>query len=115
MHTALSESIHFVSNARPCPHPTPCRDDPTILAWELANEPHTTDLFELSPKAPTQFGDQGVTIGRGQLVGRLVGAGLVGGRGGVCTNAFAYRLCLHTEHFDWARQVQQFFARVSGS
>ncbi|PNW80974.1 hypothetical protein CHLRE_07g337750v5 [Chlamydomonas reinhardtii] len=48
------------------------KDDPTILAWELANEPHTTDLFELSPKAPTQFGDQGVTIGRGQLVGRLV-------------------------------------------
>ncbi|KAG2434886.1 hypothetical protein HYH02_012086 [Chlamydomonas schloesseri] len=48
------------------------RDDPTILAWELANEPHTTDQFELSPKGPTQFGDQGVTIGRGQLVGRLV-------------------------------------------
>lgn len=48
------------------------RDDPTIFAWELMNEPHTADSFESKPSWPYQFGDNGVMIGRGQLAGRLV-------------------------------------------
>ena len=36
------------------------------------NEPHTSDGFETKLSWPSQFGDVGMTIGRGQLVGRLV-------------------------------------------
>lgn len=56
------------------------RDDPTIFAWELMNEPHTADSFESKPSWPYQFGDNGVMIGRGQLAGRLVSTEQWGGQ-----------------------------------
>ncbi len=56
------------------------RDDPTIFAWELMNEPHTADSFESQPSWPFQFGDNGVMIGRGQLAGRLVSSGVTAKR-----------------------------------
>ncbi|KAJ9524622.1 hypothetical protein QJQ45_024221 [Haematococcus lacustris] len=40
---------------------------------ELANEPHTGDSFEMGGQYPHfQYGDTGVLIGKGQVVGRLV-------------------------------------------
>lgn len=50
------------------------RDDPTILAWEIANEPHTRDWFEQWPAQATPIGDRWpwLKIGKGQPSGRLV-------------------------------------------